>query len=223
MASFAVVFDLDGTLLDTLDDLFGSVNAALAAHSLPLRTKEEVRAFVGNGVAKLIERCLPGGIDHPQFSSVLSAFKSHYAAHCELHTAPYPGVIELLEKLQAEQIPTAVVSNKFDAAVKQLCAHYFGSLIPIAIGEKEGVRKKPAPDTVLEALREMGVAPCHAIYVGDSEVDIQTAKNAGLPCISVDWGFKDRAFLCQNGADKIVSDPASLYDMIVTEGQSISV
>ncbi len=196
----AILFDLDGTLLNTLDDLADSFNAVMLAHNLPTRTRDEVCSFVGNGVAKLMERGIPDGQSHPLYETCLMEFKAHYADHMEDKTAPYEGVLPLLEALQKEGYLLGIVSNKFDLAVKGLSKKYFGDLIAVAIGESATVRKKPASDTVLTALKELGCQPEEAIYVGDSDVDIQTAANAGLPCISVTWGFRDEIFLKQHGA-----------------------
>ena len=211
----AIIFDLDGTLLDTLDDLTASINAAMAACGLPPHSRDEVRNFVGNGVMRLIERCVEGGQENPQFKKAYGAFRLHYASHCQEHTAPYEGIIQMLGKLRIQGVPVAVVSNKFDAAVKKLCDAYFSGLVPVAIGEKDGINKKPAPDTVLAALKQLKMPVESAIYVGDSEVDIQTAHNAGTGLVSVCWGFKTREFLTENGAVKIAETPGQLYDMLV--------
>ncbi|MCQ2430315.1 MAG: HAD-IA family hydrolase [Clostridia bacterium] len=209
-----VIFDLDGTLLDTLDDLADAVNAALTAQGYPARTREEVCAFVGNGVGRLMERAVPGGRDDPRYDACMEEFVAHYRAHCQDKTVPYPGIVDLLTRLKAGGVRTAVVSNKFDLAVKALCAHYFDGLIGAAIGETASVRRKPAPDTVLEALRQLRSDPAHAVYVGDSDVDVLTARNAGLPCISVTWGFRDAAFLRESGAAVLVSDADALYQLL---------
>ncbi|MBQ8351136.1 MAG: HAD family hydrolase [Clostridia bacterium] len=206
----AVIFDLDGTLLDTLDDLADAVNYALATHGYPTRTRDEVRLFVGNGVRLLMIRALPGGEENPQFEEVLATFRTYYAAHSQCKTAPYPGILSLLAKLQKNGVRVAVVSNKFDAAVRDLCAHYFGSLVEVAVGESPEVPKKPAPDTVLRAMRLLGVSPDESVYVGDSDVDVETAKNSGIPCISVLWGFRDRAFLEAHGATRFAADVDAL-------------
>ena len=202
-----ILFDLDGTLLDTLDDLHASVNAALAAFSYPKRTREEVRAFVGNGIAKLIERAI--GSRTSDFNEVLQAFKTHYFANCMVKTKPYEGITELLQTLKGKGVKAAVVSNKADAAVQTLSKAYFGDLLCMSVGEDEarGIRKKPAPDTLLQVLKSLGIERSKAIYVGDSEVDIQTAQNAGVKCISVTWGFKDKEFLIKNGGE-IFADSA---------------
>ena len=209
------VFDLDGTLLDTLEDLYLATNHALTRHGLPCRSRDEVRLFVGNGVEMLIRRAVPAGTDGETTLAVLADFKTAYAAICEDHTRPYDGILDMLTALREREIRVAVVSNKFDAATKQLCAKYFGDLVEVAIGERAGVRKKPAPDTVYEALKELGVTLEGAVYIGDSDVDIQTARNCGMPCISVTWGLRDKGFLRQSGAETLVDTPESLPGVII--------
>ena len=212
-----VIFDLDGTLLDTLQDLADSTNYALSVHRMPARTLEEVRTFVGNGVGRLIHLAVPEGTPAVEEAACLADFRAHYLLNMENKTAPYPGVPALLEHLQAAGIRTAVVSNKFDGAVKGLCQNYFGDRLPVAIGESQGVARKPAPDTVFRALAELEAEPAGAVYVGDSDVDIATAQNAGLPCISVSWGFRDEDFLLAHGATEIVADPDGLYAALTAE------
>ena len=209
------VFDLDGTLLDTLEDLYLATNAALESHSLPRRSRDEVRMFVGNGVEMLIRRAVPSDTDEKTTLAVLADFKTTYAAICEDHTRPYDGILDMLRALREKGIRVAVVSNKFDAAVKQLCQKYFGDLVEVAIGERAGVRKKPAPDTVYEALKELGMTATGAVYIGDSDVDIQTARNCGMPCISVAWGLRDKDFLLQSGAKILVNTPERLLGVII--------
>ncbi len=206
-----VIFDLDGTLLDTVADLSGSVNAALTAYGLPQRSVDEVRSFVGNGIRNLIERAA-GEVAPDLLEGVFAAFKAHYAAHCEDETKPYEGILELLRALKAQGVACAVVSNKADFAVKKLAKSYFGDLFVAAVGENEaaGIRKKPAPDSLLAVMRALGAARETTVYVGDSEVDIQTAKNAAVDCISVTWGFKDREFLLREGATRLVDSPAEI-------------
>ena len=211
----AAIFDLDGTLLDTLEDLYRAVNYALSAHSMPLRTRDEVRMFVGNGVEMLIRRAVPEGSDEALILAVLGDFKTTYAAICKDHTKPYDGILPVLASLRERGIRVAVVSNKFDAATKSLCAEYFGELVEVAIGERADVRKKPAPDTVLEALRELGVTAKGAVYIGDSDVDIRTAENCGMDCISVTWGLRDEDFLLENGATTLVRTPSDLLGVII--------
>ena len=209
------VFDLDGTLLDTLEDLWRATNAALERHSLPRRSRDEVRLFVGNGVEMLIRRAVPAGTDEETILAVLADFKTTYAAICEDHTRPYDGIVDMLTALRERGIRVAVVSNKFDAATKKLCEKYFGDLVEVAIGERAGVRKKPAPDTVYEALKELGMTAEGAVYIGDSDVDIRTAENCGMPCISVTWGLRDEEFLRQSGAKILVDSPERLLGVII--------
>ncbi len=212
----AAIFDLDGTLLYTLEDLTDSTNFALAKYDYPVCTLEQIRSYVGNGVYKLIERALPDGAQNPDFSVCLETFKNHYKQNMYNKTRPYNGVIKMLKELKSKNIKTAVVSNKFDAAVKELCRNYFGELIDIAVGEAENIQKKPAPDGVLKVVKKLGLSSKECVYTGDSEVDIQTAKNAGMDCISVDWGYKNRDFLISNGALLIVSDIKELTQNILS-------
>lgn len=209
-----VIFDLDGTLLNTLDDLADSTNYALSKFGYPTRTIEEVQQFVGNGVAKLIERAIPDGKNNPNFEKCLSIFKENYAQNMYNKTAPYNGIIEMLSNLKSKGIKIAVVSNKFDLAVKELCKKYFEGFIDFAAGENEaqGIKKKPAPDTVISVLNEFNFAPEDAVYVGDSDVDIMTAKNSKMPCISVTWGFRDKKFLLENGATILINTPSEIYN-----------
>lgn len=204
------VFDLDGTLLSTLGDLAASCNHALRANGMPERTIDEVRRFVGNGVKKLMERAIPGGLDNPLFEKTFADFRQHYMHQNLDTTCPYPGVMEMLESLRSRGKKVAVVSNKFYAATQALCKHFFGDLVDVAIGEREGIRKKPAPDTVNEALAQMNVGKERAVYIGDSDVDIMTANNCGMPCISVLWGFRDYDFLVEHGATIFVTSPLQL-------------
>lgn len=204
------IFDLDGTLLSTLADLAASTNYALRTHHMPERSLDEVRRFVGNGVKKLMERAIPDGLNNPLFEETFATFRQHYMQHNLDTTQPYPGIMQLLEQLKAEGKNIAVVSNKFYAATRELCRHFFGDLVPVAIGEREDIRKKPAPDTVIEALRELGVDKEGAVYIGDSDVDIMTAKNSGMPCVSVLWGFRDKEFLLEHGAITLISKPEEM-------------
>ena len=204
-----IIFDLDGTLLDTLDDLTDSTNAVLDKFGLKRRTREEVRAFVGNGIAKLIERAV--GQDGIKYhAEVLAEFKRYYGEHCAEKTAPYPGILSLLQTLKEQGIKTAVVSNKADFAVKSLAKTYFDGLLLSAVGEDEekGIRKKPAPDSLLAVMEQLSAAAETTLYVGDSEVDIQTAKNAGVDCLCVTWGFRDKAYLQEEGG-RLFVDPAA--------------
>lgn len=205
-----VIFDLDGTLLDTLEDLADSTNYALRENGFPTRSLAEVRQFVGNGVARLIHLALPARVSPELEAKCLETFKGHYRLHMRDKTGPYPGVPALLERLQADGFRMAVVSNKLDDAVKTLCREYFGPLIPVALGERPGIRKKPAPDLVRACMVALGGAADRCVYVGDSDVDIQSAQNAGLPCLSVSWGFRDRDFLLAHGAGTILDTPEEL-------------
>lgn len=202
-----VIFDLDGTLLDTLEDLKDAVNHVLEQFGYPQRTMEEIRRFVGNGAANLIRQAVPEGVD-PQ--PVLAAFHAFYDTHCRIKTGPYEGIMEMLEELR-EQYPVAVVSNKPDTAVKALCAEYFPGVY--ARGESADCPRKPAPDMVHQAMEALGVERC--VYVGDSEVDVVTAKNAGVPCLTVLWGFRDREELEQAGATHFCAHPKQIPDAVV--------
>ena len=206
------IFDMDGTLLDTLSDLAAAVNYALRTHGMPEHSIDDVRRFVGNGVRKLMERAIPDGAANPQFNETFATFRQYYMAHSLDTTRPYEGIPEALAALKARGCRLAVVSNKMMAATQELCQHFFPDTIEVAIGENEaeGIRKKPAPDTVFAALKALGVGKEGAVYVGDSDVDIETARNSGLPCISVLWGFRDRDFLIQHGAKTFISDPGNL-------------
>ena len=206
------IFDLDGTLLDTLGDLAAAVNYALRTHGMPEHSIDDVRQFVGNGVRKLMERAVPDGEAHPDFEAAFATFREYYMHHSLDTTKPYEGIPEALNVLKSKGCRLAVVSNKMMAATQELCRHFFPDTIEVAIGENEaaGIRKKPAPDTVIAALKALGVGQEGAVYVGDSDVDIETARNSGLPCISVLWGFRDREFLLHHGATTFISDPSEL-------------
>ncbi len=216
MSYKAVIFDLDGTLLDTLEDLRDAVNAALRSQSLPERSLEEVRNFVGNGIVRLMERAVPGGSGHPAFEEIMQAFRTFYQEHCQDKTSPYPGILDMLRQLREDKIKTAVVSNKADFAVRELMPVYFAGLIDTSYGENEaaGIRKKPSPDMVNQALRDLGCTAQSAVYVGDSDVDLETAANAGMDCISVSWGFREREFLLRHGAQIIIDEPSQLAEKI---------
>ena len=195
------IFDLDGTLLSTLDDLAASTNYALRWAGMPERTVEEVRMFVGNGVKLLMERAIPNGINK---------FREHYMEHNLDTTCPYEGIPELLRELKRRGKKLAIVSNKFYAATQELAKHFFPDTIEVAIGERDSIRKKPAPDTVLEALKQLGASKDNAVYIGDSDVDIMTAKNCDLPCISVLWGFRDKDYLVKHGGTIFVDKPSEI-------------
>lgn len=204
------IFDLDGTLLNTLGDLAASTNYALRQYGMTEHTIDDVRRFVGNGVGKLIERAIPGGLANPQYEDVLATFRKHYMLHSLDTTAPYPGIESLLHSLRSHGCNVAVVSNKFYNATVELCRHFFADTVEVAIGERENIRRKPAPDTVFEAMRQLGVSGEDTVYVGDSDVDVATARNSGIPCISVLWGFRDRDFLIEHGATTFVNTPEDI-------------
>ena len=206
----AVIFDLDGTLLNTLYDLTDAVNWSLEKYGQPVRTLEEVSAFVGNGLRNLMLQAVPGGEENPVFEELFEFFREYYKEHCNIKTAPYEGVIELMKELKARGVKMAIVSNKIDAGVKELNAIHFAEYVDVAIGEREGIKRKPEPDSLNEALRILGVDKEHAVYVGDSEVDILTAKNADVRCISVSWGVRDEGFLMESGAGIMIERPLEL-------------
>lgn len=208
------IFDLDGTLLNTLADLRQGINYALGTQGFGPRSMAEVRAFVGNGIRKLVERAVPAGTSEAQMDAVYEAFNPYYARHCADLTVPYDGVLPLLQKLQAQGVVCALVSNKPDYAVQTLAAQYFPGLLAASAGAKDGVRKKPAPDSVFAVIHQLRAEGLRAVYIGDSEVDLQTAQNAALPCISVSWGFRDRDVLEQAGAACICDTVDALYQAI---------
>ena len=210
----AVIFDLDGTLLNTLADLRTAVNLALAAYGLPERSLEEVRKAVGNGIRKLISRSVPAGTNAETEEKIFLCFKAEYKLHCSDETAPYPGVLELLKRLREEDYLLAVVSNKADFAVQELMKQYFPNLYDVALGETEGIARKPAPDMVEEVLNRLDVEKVDAVYVGDSEVDVETARNTGLPCICVTWGFREKEVLEACGAECMAEDVKELYEAV---------
>lgn len=209
-----IVFDLDGTLLNTLEDLADSTNYALRQYGFTERTLEEIRAFVGNGVRKLIERALPEGAENPLFNSVFSCFKSYYVDHCMEKTGLYAGIPEMLHELKSAGYHLAIVSNKLQSGVDELYEHYFSDTVEVAVGERPELNRKPAPDMVLLALEKLGVSTDEAVYVGDSDVDVATARNSGLPCISVLWGFRDKEFLVQHGAHRFAQTPEEICRII---------
>ena len=206
-----VLFDLDGMLLNTIDDLTDAVNRTLARFDLPQRTRGEVRSFVGNGARLLMERAAPE-VTGERFEELLESYKADYDANCRVKTAPYPGVDELLQALKDAGVRTGLISNKPDSAVQPLYEAFFADTIDVAVGEREGIRRKPAPDTVLSAMEQLGAKPGETLYVGDSEVDIQTARNAGVACASVAWGFRNPSFLLAHGAKRLFLSARELQD-----------
>lgn len=210
-----IIFDLDGTLLNTLEDLMISTNYALLEFGFPTHSLEDIRKFVGNGVKKLIERAVPIDCSQDVTEKCLDVFKEHYSKNMYNHTKPYDSILEILEELHNKGLKIGVVSNKFDSAVKELCQKYFLNLVNIAIGQSDDVPKKPAPNGVFKAMKELSAEPSSTIYVGDSEVDVQTAKNSNLPCIGVLWGFRDRKDLA--GADYIIDNPCDILKIVEGE------
>lgn len=207
-----VIFDLDGTLLNTLEDLKNSTNYALSQFGFPTHSTEDIRKFVGNGVKKLIERAVPKNCDTKTTVKCLEIFKEHYSKNMYNNTKPYNSIIEILKELKNNGAKIAVVSNKFDSAVKKLCSIYFGNLIDVAIGQSENIPAKPLPNGVFKAIELLNTEKSSVIYIGDSEVDVATAKNANIPCIGVTWGFRDEQDLA--GANFIINKPSELIDII---------
>ena len=201
------IFDLDGTLLDTLSDLTAAVNHALALHGLSAKTKDDVRRCLGNGYARLIGDVTGYGETDERTRAILADFQTYYEQHLADLTAPYDGIVPLLQTLRQRGAKIGIVSNKGNEAVQQLSARFFGGLIDVAVGESQTVRRKPNPDALLEVMRTLGCTPTNALYIGDSEVDIETARRAGIPCLSCTWGFRTEAFLRQHGAQHFVHRP----------------
>ncbi len=209
------IFDMDGTILDTLQDLTDSTNAVLSMNGFPARSIHQVRSFVGNGIRRLIELAVPEGSSPETVEKVYKDFLPYYQQHCAVKTKPYEGIISLIKQLREEGCKTAVVSNKADAAVQELCHQYFEGLFDYAVGERTGIAKKPAPDSVFEVLRQLGFKKEDGVYIGDSDVDLATAINAGMDCISVTWGFRDAGFLKEQGAVTLAENPKDLKEMIL--------
>lgn len=209
-----IIFDMDGTILDTLTDLADGVNYALDKTGYELKSYEQVRSYLGNGIQKTIERSLPPGTDENEQARVLGFFREYYSIHCADHTRAYDGITEELRLLKNLGYKLAVVSNKSDEAVKVLCKQYFDDIFDISSGSRAGIRKKPYPDSVIIVMQKLGENCDETIYVGDSEVDIQTAANAQIRCISVDWGFRDRSQLVEAGAAVIISEPAQITELV---------
>ena len=209
-----VIFDMDGTVLNTLDDLTDAVNYTLAKHGLPTRDKEDYRRFFGNGIGYAMKCAAPDGIGDELFAKMIADFKDYYNMHCLDKTAPYEGILDLMKELHEKGYKMAIVSNKIDSAVKELNERFFSRYVSVAIGEKPDIRRKPAADTVLAALKELNSTQDEAVYIGDSEVDLQTAQNSGIPCITVLWGFRDRDMLVENGATTFATAPADIIDIL---------
>ena len=209
-----VIFDMDGTVLNTLEDLTASVNYVMEQYGMPKRREAEYRRFLGSGIRYALQCAVPDGTPEELIDQMLPIFKVHYREHCLDKTRPYEGITELMKRLKEYGYRMAIVSNKIDPAVKELNERFFSEYVDVAIGEREGIKRKPAPDTVEQALRELGSTKEEAVYIGDSEVDLQTAKNAGMPCIAVLWGFRDRAFLMENGAVYFAEKPEDIFEAL---------
>ena len=214
MGYTALIFDMDGTVLNTLEDLAGAVNAMRRHEGLAELSVDQVRRSVGNGVAVLMEKTLPGGRAYPRYAEATAFYRAYYESHCRIKTAPYPGILSLLDELKRRGIALAVVSNKQDAAVKPLSRAFFGDRMAVSMGEAPGLRRKPYPDMVWAAIEQLGKGREECIYVGDSEVDVATAKNAGLDCASVTWGFRDRALLESLHPNFLIDRPEELLKLV---------
>lgn len=209
------IFDMDGTILETLEDIAGAVNYVLKKNNLPERTLAEVRQFVGNGIHKLIERAVPAGSSLELIEKAYEEFKSYYKTHSAIKTKPYDGIVDMMKALRAAGVRIAVNSNKADFAVQDLCRDFFPGLIDAAIGDRDGHEKKPSPQAVHEIMNKFNVKREETVFIGDSDVDIQTAKNAGVASIAVTWGFRDIEFLKKNGASVLAEIPAQITDYIL--------
>lgn len=210
----ALVWDLDGTLLNTIDDLADSVNFALTKYNQPNKTVDEVKRAVGNGVNKLIERCLENGQNNQNFAEILETFKVHYSKNSAVKTAPYPEICETLKELKTSGYKLAVVSNKFENAVVDLCQKYFPNTFDVIIGETPQIKRKPAPDMLFAALKKLQVQAEEIYFIGDSEVDVQTAKNAEIKCLSALWGFRSKEILLANGAKYFLNTPQEIFKFL---------
>ncbi len=209
-----VIFDLDGTLLNTLEDIRDSVNHIMRKYGCPERSLEQIRMSVGNGSGVLLEKSLPEGRNTPGFDEILDEYVKWYEEHNLIKTAPYEGVTEMLRAVAASEHKLAVVSNKPDANARALVRHFFGAYVSVAVGEKPGIARKPAPDSVRAAMRELASFPYETVYVGDSDVDLKTARAAGIDCISVGWGFRSPDFLREMGAKTVITRPMELVKLI---------
>ena len=209
-----IIFDMDGTVLNTLDDLTDSVNYVFSKFGLPARSRDEYRQFFGNGIGYAMKCAAPEGTPDSLIEEMIPVFKEYYDIHCLDKTGPYDGIIDLMKELWDSGYKMAIVSNKIDSAVKELNERFFSEYVSVAIGERPGVNRKPAPDTVFAALAELGSSTDEAVYIGDSEVDLMTAKNSNLPCIAVLWGFRDRDFLIKNGASAFAKTPKDIISYL---------
>lgn len=211
----AVIFDMDGTILNTLEDLKNATNYSLRQFGMPERSLEEVRMFVGNGIRKLVERAVPAGTSKEKIDQILDVFLEYYEIHSADNTSPYPGILELVEKLKKSGIKTAVSTNKADVPAQELGREYFNGIFDLIVGQQDGLKVKPAPDSVNKILSILDIQKKDAIYIGDSDVDVQTAKNSGLDFIGVSWGFRGREFLEKNGAKNIVDNANEILNLVI--------
>lgn len=211
----AVIFDMDGTILNTLEDLKNATNYSLRQFGMPERSLEEVRMFVGNGIRKLVERAVPAGTPKEKIDQILDVFLEYYEIHSADNTSSYPGILELVEKLKKSGIKTAVSTNKADVPAQELGREYFNGIFDLIVGQQDGLKVKPAPDSVNKILSILDIQKKDAIYIGDSDVDVQTAKNSGLDFIGVSWGFRGREFLEKNGAKNIVDNANEILDLVI--------
>ena len=209
-----VIFDMDGTLLDTLEDITDGVNYSLGLYGFPSKSSQEVRRSTGNGALRLMEQSIPGGLNNTDFDKALDAYLGYYIKNNGAKTKPYPDISKLLSELHDQGFKMAIVSNKIDSEVKKLNRKYFNDLVQVAIGETETIKRKPAPDSLYQAMSELGSVKAETVFIGDSEVDIATAKNAGVDCIAVTWGFRDKESLLKNGAVKIVNEPLDILELV---------
>ncbi len=209
-----IVWDMDGTVLNTLIDLRDSVNYVLRKYNMPEHTIEEYRRFFGSGIRYALECAVIEGTPSETIDEMLPIFKEHYDIHCLDNTCPYEGILDAMKKLKEKGYKMAIVSNKIDSAVKELNEKFFNEYVDVAIGETSGTKRKPAPDMVEQALNELGSTKDEAIYIGDSEVDLQTARNSNLPCISVLWGFRDKDYLIEQGATTFAETPEELVNLL---------
>ena len=214
MNKHLLIFDMDGTILNTIEDITSAVNYILSKHDMPLRAVDEVKFFVGNGLKKTLLRSVPEGTDEAFVDSIYSDFTSYYKEHSRENTKPYDGIVECIHLLKDKGYKLAVVSNKRHEAVLKLCEEFFEGCFDMALGDQEGINIKPAPDMVYRVLDELGFSKEDALYIADSDVDIMTARNSGLDCITVSWGFRSREFLVQKGASVIIDKPADLLEIL---------
>ncbi|HAG69930.1 MAG TPA: HAD family hydrolase [Lachnospiraceae bacterium] len=209
------IFDMDGTILDTLKDMTDAVNHTMKEFGYPGHSLDEVRQMVGNGIRRLIERAVPEGTDREETERVYASYVPYYEAHCAVATRPYEGIVSAIRELKSMGMLTAVVSNKKDPAVRTLVSRYFDGCFDAAVGEREGIRTKPAPDSVNELLKSLSIKREESVYIGDSDVDVETAANSGMDMIAVTWGFRDRDFLREHGAVCFADKPSELVKILI--------